>query len=360
MSNVVSINKLKKDVQAKHGEGSIMMASEMPVRPPISSGSLALDFAIGVGGLPTDRMIEVAGGEGAGKTTLGLLSMAQFLDAQPDRAALILDTEHKLTLSWVEQLIGPERMHRVLLAWPDHMEQATDIYMDMVSSGQICFVLFDSIGGSPTMAVTQKSAEKGEIGGNAQAVSRFSRLAATYSQKYNCLLFGVNQVRTDMEGFRRHMTPGGHAWKHHCVLRLLLKRSTREIVEEEVNGEKMQVGFKVIAKVVKNQIAAPGRVASWMMMNVPTEKYGFGIDTLEEIVRLGIMTKVIEQRGAFYNHTALPGGKTQGRDALIAAIRADTVLQKTITSEVMAVLTEDKTLVSQIAPIDTEQEEIDE
>lgn len=352
-----ALGKLKDDLTHRYGDKSIMFANEVPIRPAISSGSLALDYAMGIGGLPPDRIIEVAGAEGCGKTTLGLLAMASFLDAQPDRGALILDTEHKLTMEWVEQLLGAARMHRVLLAWPDHMEQASDIYTDLVQTGKICFVLFDSIGGTPTKAATQKSAEIGVIGGNAGAVSRFARLAATYTQKHESLLFGVNQVRADMEGFHRHVTPGGFAWHHHCIARLLLRRSTRETVEAKVNGEEMQIGFKVVAKVVKNQLAPQGRTANWWMYNVPTEKYGpIGIDTLDEVVRLGILTKVIEQAGAFYNHSALPGTKVQGREKLIAAVREDDSLKKTIVSEVMARLKEDESLVAEVAPMDPEQE----
>ena len=125
-ADIKKLMKLKDDLVEGFGAESVMMASDIPVRPRISSGSLALDFAIG-GGMPTDRIVEVAGAEGCGKTSLALLTMQQFLDAQPDRGALILDVEHKLSADWVEQLIGAERMKRVILAWPDTAEQGTDL-----------------------------------------------------------------------------------------------------------------------------------------------------------------------------------------------------------------------------------------
>src|SRR5262249_37947632 len=135
--------KVKTSLEKDYGPESIMFATDIPVRPRISSGSLALDFAM-CGGLPTDRCVGVAGAERTGKTALALLAMQNFLDAQPDRGALILDTEHKLSSEWVEQLIGSQRMKRVILAWPDHAEQATDIYVKAVKTGDISFVLFDS------------------------------------------------------------------------------------------------------------------------------------------------------------------------------------------------------------------------
>ena len=256
-----AVNKLLAEMQAKYGADAIMRASDVPVRPPTTSGSLALDFATGIGGLPSDRVIEVAGGEGSGKTTLGLLSMMHFLDENPDRLAVILDTEHKLTMDWVQYLIGAARMERVIYLQPDYMEQATNMYVDAVSSGQVGFVLFDSIGGSPTKAAAEKEAEKVQVGGNAGAVTKFARLAATHSSKYHCLTFCVNQLREDMEGFRRHMTPGGRGFKHACVMRIKLRRSTSDKVEAVVNGEKMVVGFKVFASVIKNQMGAEGRTA---------------------------------------------------------------------------------------------------
>lgn len=364
MSNAV-VDKLLGEMQAKFGAGSIMRASDVPVHEPITSGSLALDFATGIGGLPSDRVIEVAGGEGCGKTTLGLLTMMHFLDNFPSRIAVILDTEHKLTMDWVQYLIGAERMARVIYMQPDHMEQATNMYIDAVSSGQVGFVLFDSIGGSPTKAAAEKDAEKVQVGGNAGAVTKFARLAAAASAKNRCLTFCVNQVRADMEGFRRHMTPGGHGLKHACVMRIKLRRSTSDKVEAVVNGEKMVVGFKVFASIIKNQMASEGRTAWWWFYSVETPEYGFGIDTLEEVVRLAVATKVITQNGSWYSHPALPEYKTsgehkvQGLAGLGKAIGQDHLIQQSIVSETMAVLKSDGSLASEIAPFDPEAVEED-
>jgi len=352
--------KLVADIQAKYGPDSIMMAGEMPVRPAKPSGSLALDFAIGIGGLPPDRVIEVAGDEGSGKTTLGLLALKTFLTKDPTRFAAILDLEHKTTADWAIQHLGQEMWdNQVLYAQPDFMEQATNMYVDIVSSGLVQFVLFDSIGGAPTKAATEKEAEKVQVGGNAGAVTKFSRLASTYSAKYNCLTFCVNQVRADMEGFRRHMTPGGHGFKHACVLRIKLRKSTQDKVEAVVNGEKMVVGHKIFASIVKNQLAPPGRTAWWWMYHVATPEYGFGIDTMDEIVRLAILTGVIKQRVSYYDHPALQNGTVKGVTNLSKAIAEDEVLRQSIISETMAVLNTDGSLLAEVAPIDSEAVEQD-
>ena len=352
--------KLVSDIQAKYGSDSIMFAGEIPVRPPKPSGSLALDFAIGIGGLPSDRVIEVAGDEGSGKTTLGLLALRTFLENDPTRVALVLDLEHKITLDWAYKHVGKELWDsRVLYAQPDHVEQATNMYTDVVSSGLTQFCLFDSIGGAAVKAATEKDAEKVQVGGNAGAVTKFARLASTYSAKYNCLTFCVNQVRADMEGFRRHMTPGGHGFKHACVLRIKLRKATQDKVEAVVNGEKMVVGQKIFASIIKNQLAPPGRTAWWWFYHVDTPEYGFGIDTLDEIIRLSVLTGVVTQRVSQYDHPALPGGTVKGAKALGAAIAADSSLRDTIVSETLAMLNDDTSLVADVAPIDSNAVEED-
>ena len=352
--------KLKEDLQDKYGKNSVMFAGDMPKRDPISSGSLALDFATGIGGLPSDRVIEVAGGEGCGKTTLGLFTMKNFLDQQPERAAVIIDTEHKLTDSWVEYLVGEERMSRILVLWPDTMEQATDMYTKCVSSGEVSMVLFDSIGGSPSQRVTNKSAESGNIGGNALSVTRWAQLAAIYSQKYHCLTFAVNQVREDMSGYRRHITPGGRGFKHAVPLRIQMKRGRGKLFDK-IDGEELQVGFSVVAKLVKNQLGGiEGRTAWWWFYSVPTEKYGFGIDTLEEIVRLGITVRVIQQAGAWYSHHGLPGGKIKSKDALYKVIRDSEELKGVIVKETLETLKQGGELVNRVAPISDPDAPIDD
>jgi recombination protein RecA len=354
----VELQRTIDEANKKYGEKAVIRASDIEVPPPIPSASLHLDFAIGIGGLPQNRVVECFGQEGCGKTTLGLLTMANFLKANPKRAAVILDMEHKTTKSWLYDLLGAELMDsgRVLYARPLYAEQATNMYVDLVGSGQVCFVLYDSIGGAPPKAVMDKDAEKAQVGGNSPAITKFARLAGTYSDVYNCLTFCINQTRDDMEGFRRHNTPGGRGVKHAYILRIYMRKSTKDKREGVVNGEKMIVRNKIHATIVKNQLAAEGRTAEWWFQFVATDTHEFGIDTLDEIIRLSTSVGVVNQRSSMYDHPALPGGTVKSRDGLEAAIRADDSLRATIVSEVMAALKGDDTLVGKLSPIDPEWE----
>lgn len=336
---------VKLQLEQKFGSEAVKFASEVEVFPPISSGSLSLDFAVG-GGLPQDRVVEFFGEERSGKTTLGLIAMVNFLDENPERSALILDVEHKLTIDWVETLIGTERMSRVVILWPRSAEQATDMYTEALESGQFCFCLFDSIGGAPTRRVMfdatgkKKSAETGNQGGNALAITRFAQFSEIYSHVYRCCTVGINQMRDDMDGWNRPQTPGGRGWKHACSLRLWIKRVPREEVFDKIDGEDVRVGFKVVARAVKNHL--PGgvedRLAYWWFYNIPTEKYGFGIDRTDEIIRLSVATGLIQQRGAWYYHQAFDTGKIQSLGRLNEAIQGDLSLRQTLTNELFALL----------------------
>ena len=353
----MAADKLLAGLQKQFGEDAkISMASDLKgARTFSSSGSLALDFALGNGGWPTNRVVEVCGAEHVGKTSLALLTMRSFLLSNPERYGMLLDCEHKSDAEWVASMVGEELMQRVLIVQPLHIEQATDMYVAAVGGnakegiepGMVCCAVLDSIAGAPSMQSVNKSAEIGVMGGNAIGVGRFSRLAASYSNIYNCLTIGINQVREDMAGLHRTIRPGGMAWKHAVTQSVVLKRAQGKVYDK-INGEDVQVGQEVKGKVIKNGCAPPGRTASWWFFNVPTDKYAFGIDTMDEIVRLSLLTEVIERKGAWYFHPALPDGKIQSKDRLQDTIRDDDSLFATLRSEVMARLSD---VAEQVAPI---------
>ena len=344
--------KLRDEVAKKFDERSIIMASDIPRRAPVSSGSLALDFAIGIGGLPSDKYIEFFGVEGGGKTTLGILAMTNFLDAQPGRAVVILDTEHKMSPDWLERLVGAKRMRRVLYFQPDDAEQAVAMYKEAVGSGQVSFVLFDSIAAAETR-YAMEDPQKETRGGNAKVMGRFSRIAATFSSKYHCCTFAVNQLRDDMEGFHRLITPGGRAVKHHASLRVYIKRGKGEVFED-IYEEKVKVGYQVAAKIVKNQLGGiEGRTAQYWFFSVETPRWGFGVDQVEEIIRLGAVTRSIDKRGSWYHHPALPADakgehKVQGADQFAEFVKRDELVRSELTTTIMAHLKEHA---HEVAPI---------
>lgn len=351
-------DKLLAGLRKQFGEDAkISMASDLAdTRTFGSSGSLALDFALGNGGWPTNRVVEICGAEHVGKTTLALLTMRTFLLAQPDRLGLLLDCEHKSDAAWVARTVGEELMERVVIMQPLHIEQATDMYVSAVSGGQVCIAILDSIGGAPTLRVTGKSAESASYGGNAIGVGNFARLAASHSNIYNCLTVGINQVREDLAGLHRTMRPGGMAWKHAITQSVVLKRGQGRLADK-IGGEDVPVGQEVRGKVIKNGCAIPGRTASWWFFNTDTDKYRFGIDTLEEIVRLSVLAEVVERKGGWYHHPALPGGKVLGRDRLQEVIRDDDALYETLRSETMASIAE---VADKVAPVSDPEAPIDD
>jgi recombination protein RecA len=349
------------ELQERYGENAIMRASEMPRYAPVSCGSLAVDFAVGIGGLPTDRLVEICGEEGTGKTTLALLTMVNCLRDQPDRGALILDLEHKLDFEWLKSLVGADLLEeRIIYAQPDHIEQATNIYKAAVATGTICFALLDSIGGAPTVR-SNEDATVARFGGNSLGVGEFARTAGTLAAKYRCLTIGINQVRDDMKGYNRVITPGGRAWKFHVVLRILLKRTGEKAIQK-INGEDWQIGYEISAKLIKNGLAPPFRVATYWFYNVATDRYGFGIDTLEEIVRLGLVVGVIDRRGGWYHHPCFPDHKGEhkilSKPAMIDYLRdADESIRIGLSAEIVQRLPDHAAEVAPIQPEDPDPED---
>lgn len=340
--------KLLADLQKVYGEDQVMMASQIPVGPPVSSGSLALDVATGYGGFPINRVVEIYGKEGTGKTTLALMAMVNALEKYPDRAAVFLDIEHKITPDWVEMIVGKELMeNRVIYLQPTSIERATNMYRKAVETDQVCCAILDSIGGAPTVRANE-DAEVALVGGNAIGVGTWSRAAAPLAAVHHCLTIGINQVRANMNprAFADD-TPGGRAWRHAAILRIELVRG-RETEHEVINGEKVPIGYNVFAKIRKNQVGPEGRTAMYWFHHVWTPEHGFGIDRADEATRLSIATQVVTKSGGWYHHPALDGGKVQGLPKLIEAIKGDPALCATITTAVRDRLAEH---VSEIAPM---------
>lgn len=335
-----ALDKLKNSLEKQYGAEAVVYASEIPGFDVVSSGSLSVNLATGIGGLPHNRVIEIAGKEGVGKTTLGFLMIKSFLEAYPDRYAVLCDLEHRVTSDWMKALIGEELLDRIILLWPDSAEQATDMYMESVKSGIVSVFMYDSIGGSPSQRVTDKSATIGNIGGNAQAMTRFSQFAAIHSHKYNCLTICINQVRDDMSGYNQLITPGGHGLKHAYSLRLQLIAGKNKFYDM-IEGEKVQVGREVTVRVIKNSLATPYKSTHYLFYHTPC-KYGFGIDTIEETIRLGILTDIIHKAGRFYSHPLLPGGQVGSAADLLDAIRGNQEMRDGIVKEIMTSLAEQK------------------
>lgn len=350
------------DMQKKFGDNVVKRGSEVRLGPPISTGSLALDFATGYGGFPSNRVVEIYGREGAGKTTLALTAMLNALKMNPDRGALFIDVEHKITPEWLALIVGEDVVRdRLIYVSAKTIEHATNVYREVLDSGTVCCAILDSIGGAPTIR-RNDDAEVALMGGNSIGVGHFAQSAATYSDTMDCLTIGINQVMQSIGKMAYNdETPGGHKWKHACVLRIELVRGRdQETVKLPGEEKPVPIGYTVFGKVRKNQVGAPGRTAWWWFFNTWTEAKGFGIDQLEEINRLSIMTGVIAKSGGWYTHPAFPPDKkgerkVQGIDAVKALLAADPILQQTVVSEVMASLKDH----SEVAPISDENAPIE-
>ena len=330
---------LQKQYNTEGQPPSVLRASEIEPYKVFGTGSLSLDYAIGVGGLPTNRVVEIAGAPGAGKTTLVLHSVNNALKLHPDKIAIYLDIENRLTSDWVESFV--EDSDRVLVLRPDHMEQATDMYVEAVTTGEVCVAVVDSIGGAPTQRVTNKSATVGDMGGNALSVGRFSRFAQTLSGKYECCTIGINQVRDDMGGYNRLNTPGGNAWKHAVSLRIELKKGKGKVYDK-IKGEELQVGYSIIAKIHKNSLAAPFRSCSYWFYNIES-KYGFGVDRVHELVNLAYLTGVMDMpaSGSYTHHSFdTRDNKIRGWNSVMEYVMENEDSAKAIEQEVMSSLNE--------------------
>lgn len=315
MTGSKATSDVMKKIKSTYGDHAISLASEIQRWDSVPSGSLCLDYITEIGGLPSNRLVEYAGEPGSGKSTLAMHTMNNALKLYPDRIGVYFDLEQKLTTDWMANFI--DDMDRVYVLNPDHIEQTTDMFREFVKTGEVAVVVADSIGGAPTRRTTEKSAEIANFGGNAMGVGEFARNAATLGGKYRCLTIGINQIRQDMSGYRRLMTPGGEAWKHACSLRVQLKRGPDKYVEKKPNGEEIQVGYDVILKIVKSGVGTPFRATKYRFYSDRSQSGAFGVDRLDEIMRLGKLAEVIKRKGGWYYHNDLPEGKIQGEAGLL-------------------------------------------
>ncbi len=308
------IDKLFASMAKTYGETGIYKLNDIPDYKVISTGSLSLDFALGIGGIPMGRVTEICGANGAGKTLLMLHFADNVLREYPDKVVAIIDMEHRLEKNWAANFIHD--MDRVLVLKPGSIEEGINMFRDLAESGQMAMVAWDSIGGSPTAAAMEKDAHKQQFAGNSKAVTALAQHASTLAGKHGFAFVGINQIREDMSGYRQLITPGGVGWKHACTLRIQLKRAPKGADGERIeriNGEDIPVGYKIFAKVVKSSVSAPGRVGSYWFYNVANEYAGFGIDKNEEVVRLSTLTGVVERRGGWHYHEVFPDGKLLGQ-----------------------------------------------
>ena len=292
-----AIAKIEKD----YGKGTIMrLGDDISVNvEALSTGSLALDLALGIGGIPKGRIIEIYGPEASGKTTLALHAVASAQKAGGDAA--YIDVEHALEPAYARAL-GVD-IDSLLISQPDTGEQALDIAESLVRSGAVDVVVVDSV--AALIPRVELEGEVGDtvVGALARLMSQAMRRLAGAISKNNCTVIFINQLRQKigvMYG-NPETTPGGLALKYYASVRI----DVRRIETLKVNGE--MVGNRTRAKVVKNKVAPPFREAEFDIM------YGEGISKIGEIVDLGVKLEIIDKAGAWFT---VAGNRIQGRDGV--------------------------------------------
>ena len=313
----LAMQKIDKDF----GKGAIMKLGDDKIEdvPVISTGSVSLNMALGVGGYPRGRVVEIYGPESSGKTTLAIQAIAEV---QKDGGiAAIIDAEHAFDRFYAEKL-GVD-INSLLIAQPDSGEQALAIADELIRSSAVDLVVIDSVA-----ALTPKAEIEGEMGDNkvglqARLMSQALRkLTATINKTQTTCIF-INQLREKIGVMfgNPETTTGGNALKFYASVRLDIRK-----VGQIKNGEEI-IGNQIRVKVVKNKVAPPFKKAEFDLM------FNEGISKVGELIDLGVAYEILKKAGSFYSYGDTKLG--QGRDAVKAVLKDNPELQAEIEQKIM-------------------------
>ena len=308
------------NIEKNFGKGSIMrLGAEAEKMESISTGSLGLDYALGVGGLPKGRIVEIYGPESSGKTTLALHVIAEA--QKKGGIAAFIDAEHAFDRFYAAKL-GVD-VENLLISQPDYGEQALEIAENLIRSGAIDVIVVDSVA-----ALTPKSELEGEMGDSkmglqARLMSQAMRKLTATINKTGCICIFINQLREKLGVLfgNPETTTGGNALKFYSSVRLDIRK-----VSQIKEGDNV-IGSRVKVKVVKNKVAPPFRKAEFEIT------FGEGISKVGEIVDLGVEYDIIKKSGSWFSYDNTKIG--QGRDATKQALLDNPELAEEIEAQIM-------------------------
>lgn len=318
----------------KYGADSLLNTADITPYEVISTGSLALDYATGVGGLVEGRLHEYWGMDAIGKSTMAILALAEAQKKYPQRVVGYIDVEHKLDLAWVRDH-GVD-MKRCYVIQPGLAEETADILRDMLLP-EFALVVVDSIGAMLPKAESEKDAEEATVALQAKVVTRMVKMAASAAPRSKTAVLLINQVRANVSGFGKATTTGGgFALKHVTTMKMEFKRTGTQPFELGSGDNKVIVGHELAVRLEKNNVAPPGRTAFINLFNAASEKYGpIGVDKVDEAVTLGLKLDVIPRDGAWYTVPGT-GERFQGREKLIEGLRSQPETVQGIREAVLA------------------------
>ena len=314
------LNDALKAIEKQYGKGSIMRLGEHADVDvdAISTGSLAIDYALGVGGLPKGRIIEIYGPESSGKTTLALQAIAEC--QKGGGKAAFIDAEHAIDPRYAKAL-GVD-VDELILSQPDSGEQALEIAEVLIKSGAIDLIVVDSVAALVPQAELDGEMGDSNIGLHARLMSKAMRKLAGAMNANSCTTIFINQLREKVGVMfgNPETTTGGRALKFYATIRIEVRKS-----EAIKNGQEV-IGNKVNVKVVKNKVAPPFKTCQVEIY------YGEGISHLSEVINLGVELGIIEKSGSWYAYNGEKIG--QDSDAVRAYLQANPQIDEAITQQI--------------------------